>query len=274
MASRIVSAASHATEHYQRVPKVYHGAWFYNKDSPYELWQLSLIRNVFERNMTPSCKIVDIGGGTGRFAHLLHGSMKLEKNILCVDLSADMLEQAKGLKGVDVLESDAVKFAEGIKDFTFDRVLLKEVIHHVSEDDLDMFFQNVFRMLNNDGICLIITRPKETIEYPFFKNAREVWRLGQPDASIFKNSMERAGFKAVNISEVNFPVRIPKKHWLEMLSDRFWSTFSTDNFSDDELKNGIKEVDLRYPEDENGNLSFSEKMIFIEGVAKKHTQKE
>jgi len=253
-------------DHYVKVPKLYHQAWFYRKDSPFETWQLSLIRNAVEGRLDESlCRVADVGGGTGRFAQLLHSSLGLKQNVLCVDLSPDMLSQASQLPGVDTLLKDCVEFAAELPEACFDRFLLKEVVHHVPPKDLGAFYRGLYTGLRKDGVCLTVTRPKERIEYPFFEQARQVWIRDQPEATDFATAMELAGYKGVTIREHTFPVTLSKQLWMDMVSDRFWSTFARSNFDDDELAAGIQEIDAAFPADERGDISFNERMIFIEG---------
>lgn len=47
--------------------------------------------------------------------------------------------------------------------------------------------------------------------------------------------------------------------WLEMVGNRFWSTFS--HFTDEELKAGIEEI--RSTHGDGSEISFTEQMVFI-----------
>lgn len=74
--------------HYDTVNQAYHKAFFYTGE--YEDWQK---QNILRRlELRPGDRLVDIGGGTGRFASLLHGAAGLTHPALCVDPSAGMLE--------------------------------------------------------------------------------------------------------------------------------------------------------------------------------------
>jgi ubiquinone/menaquinone biosynthesis C-methylase UbiE len=253
-------------EHYRKAPDVYHDSWFYRCGSPYEKWQLALILNCCERNMSPENTVIaDLGGGTGRCASLLHDAAGLKLNILCVDPSADMLALAQQRPGVDILEQDCVAFASLLLDQSFDIFLLKEMIHHVPVEAILDMLSNLYRGLRPNGLCLVVTRPSVNFEYPFFEAAKTIWRKAQPDAQVYKAAMLAAGFQHVVVREHTFPVRMKQSAWISAIANRVWSTFSHDNFSDDELERGIAEIAEQHLADERGDIEFNERLIFIEG---------
>jgi len=253
-------------EHYERVPNTYHSAWFYAKDSPYERWQIEVVTKALEGVASREKGIfVDIGGGTGRFTDLVRKELQLEQPALCVDFSKDMLAQAGAIEGVKPVLADAVKFAESVQPSMHHIYLLKEVVHHVRDEDLGIFFSGLSRGLAQGGTCLIVTRPHSDIDYPFMKKAIEVWKQNQPDASIFALQMEEVGFKDVSVTTHGFPVVIPQQQWLDMVADRFWSTFSESHFTQQELNDGIEEIRATYPCDEEGNLHFEERIVLVSG---------
>ena len=255
-----------STEHYRKAPDVYHESWFYRHGSPYEKWQLALILNCCDSIMNANTAIADIGGGTGRCASLLRDAACLTRNVLCVDPSADMLALAQQRPGVDILEQDCVAFASSLRDQSFDFFLLKEMIHHVPMGAIGDMYANLYRGLRSNGLCLSVTRPSVNIDYPFFEAAKAIWRKAQPDAQVYKAAMLAAGFQRVVVREHTFPVRMPQSAWLSTIARRVWSTFSHDNFSDEELERGIADIAAQYPADERGDIEFNERLIFIEGT--------
>ena len=49
-------------KHYEVISKKYHDMYFYKENSPFEFWQLSLIRNIFDPNLSKEYgKVLDIG---------------------------------------------------------------------------------------------------------------------------------------------------------------------------------------------------------------------
>ena len=176
-----------------------------------------------------------------------------------------MLAIAKQRPGVDICEQYCVAFASSLRDHSFDIFLLKEMIHLVPVEVLNDVFTDLYRGLRSNGLCLVVTRPS-VIEYPFFDSAKTIWRKAQPDAQVYKAAMLIAGFQRVVVREHTFPVRMQQSAWLSAIANRVWSTFSNDNFSDDELERGIAEIASQYPANEHGDIEFNEQQIFIEAM--------
>ena len=66
---------------------------------------------------------------------------------------------------------DGLKFVKD-PNFYYDKCLLKEVIHHFSENEIHEIYQGIYNQLAENGTVLTITRNQET-EYPFFLEAIE-----------------------------------------------------------------------------------------------------
>ncbi len=252
MATSTVGRQPAESEHYAVISKGYHGAFFYTGD--YERWQLN---NVLSRFLLqPAHRLVDIGGGTGRFASLIREAAGLDK-VLCVDPSASMLEEAARLPGVDTVCRGGVDFALDAK-IRYDRALIKEVVHHLNDTDLLTMFKGILAQLNAGGMVLVCTRP-HVVDYPFFRAALEIWSRQQPPMEQYIEIMRAVGFCDVRCDVVAFPVVIDKDWWLQMVRSRFWSTFS--HFSDEELAQGLDEITAKHAGNET--IAFSEKMVFI-----------
>ena len=264
-------------DHYKNVSASYATAFFYTGE--YEDWQKGHILRCLR--LAPEQRLVDIGGGTGRFAHLLHEAAALQQEAVCVDPSASMLEEAAALEGVATEHCGGVEWAS--KPERYDRALIKEVVHHLTDDELGTMYGGIFNQvlpkplpsrrltplpltaeltaalaqLSAGGVCLTCTRP-DIVEYPFFDAALEVWKRQQPPMEHYVGIMERAGF-SVSVEVADYPATLGTEWWLEMVANRFWSTFS--HFSDEELAAGIEEIKARHGGAES--ISFTEKMVFI-----------
>ncbi|KAK2571122.1 hypothetical protein P5673_003683, partial [Acropora cervicornis] len=136
-------------DHYCKVAESY-------DDYYLELDQAQIESVVESLDLQPDHVMADIGGGTGRFAEEIFQLARLKKKILCVEPSAEMLEKAKGRKGVEpVLKNGEEFFSDVSLRGTLDRVLFKYSFHHLS-DPLSVF-KDIERSLRPNGLCLIVS---------------------------------------------------------------------------------------------------------------------
>ena len=239
----------------------YENAFFYS-DLDYQ-------RNLLE-NLVPyftaegdrdvvSLTIGDIGGGTGNFTQALADALHLKEDnkILCVDPFEEMLKQASSHKNIETLQLDALTFSKNphMKD-KFDYLLFKEIIHHVVEEDFGALMCGSFQQLKEGGKMMVITRPTNT-DYPFFPLAHSVWAKHQPSYETISTWLKRSGFN-VELQEVDYEVKLANSKWIEMVTNRFWSTFS--HMTQKELNDGIEHIKMKYQDDV---LTFNDKMLFI-----------
>ena len=244
----------------------YESAFFYGNED----YQRHLISNLLPclslgsptrdgEEYTPN--IADVGGGTGNFTQAIASALKMKEGekILCVDPFEEMLKQAEAYKNVEPLLLDAMSFS-ALSDRIFDSILFKEVIHHVSEGDFEKLMTGTYHQLKSGGRMIIITRPQE-VDYPFFPRAREIWKQYQPSSELIQTSMQKCRFE-VNVQEVDYPVSLPKVTWLQMVRNKFWSTFS--HCSEDELNEGLAYLKDKHRTEEI--LNFTDRMLFVVGT--------
>ena len=139
--------------HYKEASENYHSAFFYSGE--YESWQLDVI--IEHIDISENDRLLDLGGGTGRFASLIYNKVGLKFPVTCVDPSDDMLQQTKKLIGINAVCSDALNFSVIDNGITYDRILMKEVVHHLSEEDLKI----TFSALKTGRFISIITKTQE-----------------------------------------------------------------------------------------------------------------
>ena len=240
--------------HYKEASDNYYTAFFYTGE--YESWQLGIVLKALD--LSESDRLADIGGGTGRFASLIYEKAKLRQPVTCVDPSSDMLSQAKEFEGVEAICCSGVKFALKNDGSTYDRVLLKEVVHHLTEKDLETLFSCLLHKLSRRGKIVICTRPHE-VEYPFFQAAHDVWKRNQSPKEYYVSLLEKTEFRVTSVSVFEYPASVKINWWTDMIKNRFWSTFS--EFSDKELLAGINEIYKQYGSSDSVN--FLEKYVLI-----------
>ncbi len=86
--------------HYANVVNSYNQSFFYKNGSDYQPWQLSHVLHYL--GLKPTDKVVEVGCGTGRFTSDLYTEAGLTQNILAVDPSQSMLNEAQTLPGITI----------------------------------------------------------------------------------------------------------------------------------------------------------------------------
>jgi len=249
-------------QHYHDIADKYHDNFFYEHGGEMENWKFRLVLDRFQPELDPkSCKIADIGAGTGRFMGLLHEALELKNPVVCVDNSAEMLADAEKNRNLEAICLDGVQFGHTLQALSFDCFLLMEVTHHFPPECLPTFYAQLHAALKPGGTFLTITHPHSGDRYPFFADAKRVWAENQPEWTDYGDLMKAAGFEDVQMELEEFTVTLPKAAWLRMIKNRFWSTFS--HFNDEQLAAGIEEIRRDYPADENGFISFREGLVLI-----------
>ena len=232
--------SSQIASHYSGdVREVYDSAPFY-APGPYEAWLTSACLERLE--LRAGHTLADIGGGSGAFA----SKLKQETGarwLTVIEPSADMLSGASSDMLVDAAEcADATTWAEAgappafaAVPTTYDRLLLKEVVHHLDAPERRSLFGalRTRRLRATGGQLLIVTRPHREIDYPLWPAARDVWAAHQPSEAQLETELRAAGFDAVKTHLHAYPHEVATDEWCRLVRGRFWSTFS--HFSDDEL---------------------------------------
>jgi len=246
--------------HYEEIAAGYMHAFFYAKGAYQEHLVEKVSRHLsFDQSPGPeSIRLVDSGGGTGNFTQALCDVNKLVHKALCVDPFQEMLDQATPYTSVQTLCLGAVEFAQE-EDQVYDRLLLKEVVHHLPDKEMPAMFAGILRQLTPGGIVLTVTRPQE-VDYPLFEAARQVWRENQPSSSVYVSAMEGAGFQT-QVVVVPYKVTMKKERWLSMVRARFWSTFS--HFTQEELDAGVLELEAQFQGADT--LEFEDRLLFLIG---------
>jgi len=231
-----------------------------------------------KRDGRPRSRLVDIGGGTGSFTAVLaraagilpgvgandvrhHGDEPL---VLCVDPCPEMVQRARSVKGVTALQDNALSFSQRRDIKRYDIALLKEVVHHLPAADLDQLYAGIWCQLSPGGVVCTITRPHNLgRDFPLFAACREIWRDNQGEAAVYESAVRRAGFVAVKTHEETFEFRVSKVTWLDMVRSRFWSTLSTEHFTNEELEVGVEELERRFAH--HDEIVVRDKLIFLVG---------
>jgi trans-aconitate methyltransferase len=235
------------SNHFNCIADVFNRIWYFSDN--YKAFVITHIMN--DLSLSESDILADIGGGTGTFtSHLVkHANLT---QAYCIEPSSAMCDEASKLTNITTLCLDAHEFIA--KKVPFSKMLLKEVIHHISERE--DFWKNVYDALPYRGKLLIITRP-QNIAFPFFNAAKEVFAKNQPPYELFEDQLRKCGFE-VETTKRSHTFPLIKESWYEMLRYRFMSDLGV--FSDKEIEEGIVEIETNY---KGETIDIIDNLIFI-----------
>ena len=207
-----------------------------------ELYEIELADNIIKKVGKEDAKLLDLGGGTGRFSQFFRN--KINWDITVADYSNNMLEEAK-LKGFKTILIDInnINFDE-----KFDVIVIKFCIHFVNDNK--NFFKAISKILKPNGNIYIITRPKRT-DFPFTEKLHTQWANSQPHPEEIIAFSETYFNK--NIETLKFPISMKSNTWKNMMINKVYS-----HIRDDDVEEAKS-----YP-DSDEIINFNENIILIE----------
>lgn len=222
------------SNHFDTIAEIYNKVWYFS-----EQYQSQMLANIIELlRLQAGDRLADVGGGTGVYTRLLAEAAGLERP-WCVEPSGKMCAEAAKIPGIEAICADAGGFME--LDLPFNKVLLKEVVHHIPERET--FWRHLRGKLPAQGRLLIVTRPRD-IKLPLFEQAKEVFRQKQPHHETLLAELESAGF-AVELRFHPYRFSLPKSTWFDMIRNRFMSDLA--GFGAEDIEAGLREVDAAHP---------------------------
>ena len=178
--------------------------------------------------------VVEVGSGTGIFAKEILSKIPTIQ-MICVDNNSLMLNKNNDERITQICQ-DAVEFSQ--EKISYDKVYMKEFIHHIPREKRISLFKGLYNQLNNNGSILILIEPGQ-LNYPLFDEA--LWRFEsqQPSHLQIINELNLAGF-TTTFNVRSYPISLPKTKYIEMVRNRYMSVLEC--FSDDELEKGVKSI--------------------------------
>ena len=221
-------------KHYKRLARDYDEFLYY---SP-EFVRTLTARMIDKLRLKPDDTLADIGAGTGMYSLDILRQVPLENPVICVDPYEEMLAQIPKEAPITPVTADAVAFSE--RPGTYNKVLIKETIHHVQRKA--ELFANLRRNLSGDGVLLLVHVPP-AVKYPLFDKALERCLGWHADPDDLVALLDDAGF-AVERDGLDYRHKLPKEHYFRMVASCYMSVLTS--FSDAELAAGLDEMEDRY----------------------------
>ncbi len=236
-------------EHYRRLGSTYDALLHYSPDFVRTL----TTHMVDQLRLDPDDALVDLGCGTGMYSVDLLRQVDLREPVVGVDPFPEMLDQIPPDARIEPVAAGALEFSE--QPATFDKVLIKEAVHHI--DERAALFAQLYERLSPGGVLLLVHVPP-TVQYPLFSKALERCLHWHADPDELSGLLADAGFSVAR-SEVRYRHSIPTEEYLDMVRSRYMSVLST--FSDDELAVGVEEMEAAHAGAET--LSFIDHFDYL-----------
>jgi len=226
--------------HYaRRADKFYESAPFYSTTESNHARLVKLVVDTL--CLRPHDTLADIGAGNGTFTSSLVEWVG-SQGATIVEPSKEFMAGSEKHPLITAINMSVEEWTSGKCDGKFDRILLKEVVHHLgcSAERQASLKALRSRRLATAGRLLIVTRHQSQPDIPLFEAARRVWAENQPTGAEIAADLRQAGFSCVRVAEATLQYTMPLNDWCSLVRRRVWSTFS--HFSDREIDEGIDEI--------------------------------
>ena len=202
-------------------------------------------------NLNSNSKILDIGCGRGKIIGSLCSKLKLNVRPIGIDL----VNHKDRDKRINFKKIDALSFISKNKT-KFDFVLIKQTIHLLKLKEIKFLLTQLKKNLNPRGKIFILNLNPHRNEIPSFKLMKiKLSESMVRDKKILNYIMKL--FPKSMLKNFSFKVRISKKKYIDMISNRYISTIL--NFNEKQINNGIDEINFKYKK----NINFDDKLVCI-----------
>ncbi|MGH3097119.1 MAG: methyltransferase [Streptosporangiales bacterium] len=242
--------------HYARLAETYDANWAHSGE--YVAWMNEHIDA--RLGITAGDRVADLGAGTGLFLRALAEHVTADNPILCIDPSQPMLDNLPDDPRLAPVCATAEQVARGEVRLAYDQLdalVAKEAVHHFY--DLSETLRGLAGLLAPGGRLLVVTLPPR-LDYPLFAAALDRFAANQPAPEDIADALRAAGLDT-RLEYEQFPVRVGRDHYLDLVANRWMSMLST--WTEAELAAGLEEMRAAHPEEE---LRFVDRFAFIRGV--------
>ena len=201
----------------------------------------------------PHTRALDVGCGTGRFAHAL-----AERGVRTwgVDASAEMLAQARSrpLPGGGFKQAPAERLP--FKDAWFDAAVLRQSVHLVERPAV---FGEVRRILSPGGRVAVATFHPGHFDRvwisPVVPEVVEIDRARFPDPETLRAELGDAGFTEVGVRRIRQQTTLSREEALARLRGRYISTLHL--VDEDAYRAGVERAEATLPETIESELDWA-----------------
>ena len=207
-----------------------------------------LVKNT---KLNSESKILDIGCGRGKIIGDLNSKLKFNFKPLGIDI-VNHKDKDKRINFKKIC----------VKDFfiknndRFDLILIKQTIHLLNINEINILLKSIKKILRPNGKILIFTLDTKKNEIPTFKKMKlKLDRSLKRDKKILK--IINKFYPYMIKKRFIYKVKIRKNNYIRMLKKRFISSLLP--FSKNELIEGIKEIKVNY----KNIINFDDKLICL-----------
>lgn len=232
----------------------------------YEEAMFSLIHTHLELGTTD--RFCYIGEEKGTFAPLIERKFCLIRGITKLNPGIANFKNSLGQQAImygpacseaDQFFKNASSQCTTYKKDMFDRVMLKDCIHTVS-DNLYNLFHQIKSCLHPEGKILIVHRPGMLNTLPLPKSMVRTFEGHDVDIGPILNALQDAGFDVKWDIEM-CPVVMPKVKWLSMIQGKHPADL--EKLEDDQIQNAIRELTEGMFKYEGDIVQFTDRLLFI-----------
>lgn len=112
-------------------------------------WAYAMARNIIVENVKPPAKVLEIGSGTGRLAHMLSGRGFY---VVGIDISLPMVKRAVRFREPDFINGASWRLPT--RDGYFDVIVTQFTLHHWGDHEGSIRMVN--RVLRRNGLFIVI----------------------------------------------------------------------------------------------------------------------
>ena len=227
--------------HYQNIGSEYDSMIFYSDPKKLD-WNIN--QTIEALDIKKDDIVSDIGGGSGLLAFKLYDKVKLKHKVFNVDPHSAILSQSKKYPdSINPILMDSNQFIKSSYAKKSSVFLIKEAIHHFN--NLQEFLDNLSDLVKFDqNKRILITTRCKISSLNLFKKATQMFESHSIDSYLALRIMLLNSNLNPEISLNSFTQEIQKNNFFSMIKKRFLSTLS--NFSDEELHDGIKELEKKF----------------------------